>query len=183
MTIIYSNRGDNDTLTLQRIWRDIPDVTLIEITRDTEDYEEMLDRAIERERDTILFCGHGTMHGLLHPNFYEYLLHENNRGLIQARNVIGIWCYASNFAETYHVNGFFSSMYVSNINEAYQHGLTEAIVTEVDSSLELFCDRVNNLLLNQVPLDRWVEHFTSQLNENNAVEIFNYNGLRYYDNF
>lgn len=183
MTIIYSNRGDNDTLTLQRIWRDVPNVTLVEITRDDEDCDARVDSAIEQEHDTILFCGHGSPYGLLHPNFREYILHENNRNLIHARNVIGIWCHASSFAETYHVNGFFSSMYVSNINEAYQNGLTEARVTEVNSSLELFCDRVNNLLLNQVPLDRWVEHFTTQINESNSVEVFNYNGLRYYDNF
>lgn len=183
MTVIYSNHGDNDTLTLQRMWANLPNVRLIEITHDTEDYEDMVDEAIAQEEDTILFCGHGTTHGLLHPNFMEYILHENNYHLIRARNVIGIWCYASTFAETYHINGFFSSMYVSNIYEAYRNGLTEAKVTEVTVSLELFCDRVHDLLSTEVPLSEWHRLITRQLNECNSVEVFNYNGLRYYNNF
>lgn len=60
MTIIYSNAQDDDCLLLQRVWKDIPNVTLIEITPQSENWEDVVDNAISNEDDTLLFLGHGT---------------------------------------------------------------------------------------------------------------------------
>ena len=180
MTVIYSNCGDTDTALLTRIWEGIPDVTVIEITRDSVDYEDVVDEAIANEEDTILFCGHGSSHGLLHPNFSEYILHELNCHLIHARRVIGVWCYASDFARTQHLRGFFTSMYISNLNEAYTHGYTTALATEIEYSLRLFTERLNTLIINEEPMDSWYAAINNQLDTRNEVEVFNYHGLRYY---
>jgi hypothetical protein len=39
MTIIYSNWNDDDCRCLQRVWQGIPDVNVIEITSDMNDWD------------------------------------------------------------------------------------------------------------------------------------------------
>ncbi len=115
---------DDDCLTLSRIWENIPNANVIEITPTSEDWEEIVDNAISNEEDTIIFCGHGTHYGLLYPNFErgEYILHENNVNLIKARNIICIWCNASFFTSEHNLhNSFASSMFISNVGEAYDN--------------------------------------------------------------
>jgi hypothetical protein len=181
MTVIYSNFGDNDTAILPLIWEGLPNVTVIEITRDTDNFEEIVDDAILQETDTILFCGHGSTLGLLHPNLDsgQYILHENNSHLIHANRVIGIWCYASEFAEAQHLNGFFSWMFISNLNEAYEIGLTEAYASDIDMSSRLFAERLNGLLSANVPMNEWVQRLQAQMNLEIPTEVFNYMGLTY----
>ena len=181
MTVIYSNFGDRDTSVLPMMWEGIPNVNVIEIRRNTADYEQMVDNAILNEHDTIIFCGHGSEHGLFHPDLYrgEYIFHCNNRILVNAQNVIGIWCYASQFAERQRLHGFFSSMFISNINEAYQHGITDAIADDINNDMIAFCQRVNTLLRDNVPLEEWVHRIREQVNEEDRVEQYNYNGLTY----
>lgn len=181
MTVIYSNFGDNDTLVLPGIWANIPDVNVVEITSDSEDFEEMVDNAILQENDTIIFCGHGSTQGLLHPNLNsgQYILHENNCHLIHANRVIGIWCYASEFAEANHLNGFFSWMFISNLNEAYEHGYTEVLATEINTSMLQFIQRLNGLIRADVPIEEWVGRLQVQMNPDIPTEVFNYMGLTY----
>jgi hypothetical protein len=183
MTVIYSNFGDNDTAVLPLIWEGLPNVTVIEITRDTVDYENMVDAAIANETDTILFCGHGSEHGLLHPNLDsgQYILHELNCHLIHARRVIGFWCYASFFAEAQHLNGFFSSMYISNLNEAYSGGYTEALATDIDESIRLFSEYLNGLLRADVSLEDWIPQLMVHMRPELEFEVYNYFGLRYFN--
>ena len=86
MTVIYSNFGDMDTQLLQLIWEGLNPDRIIEITHDTEDYEDIVDEALMIENDTLIMCGHGTTQGLLHPNLNsgQYIIHENNVHLIHA---------------------------------------------------------------------------------------------------
>ena len=181
MTVIYSNFGDADTLALPGIWENIPNVNVIEITKDTVDFDETVNNAIWQETDTIIFCGHGTSHGLLHPNMFGYVFDNLNRNFLKAKNVIGIWCWASDFAREMKLNGFFSSMYISNISEAYRYGFTEALATDINDSLKAFCKKINQFLLDNVPLNEWVNKLHSTMNKNNLVEEYNYNGLTFLD--
>ena len=92
MTIIFSNFEDVDTLILTKLWEKFNNPIVVEVCRDTENYEDVVNQAIINETETLIFCGHGTKYGLLHPNLFsgEYLLHENNVSLIHAKRVIGI---------------------------------------------------------------------------------------------
>ena len=54
MTIIYSNRLDDDCQVLRDIWRNIPDANVIEITPDLTDWEDTVDNAIAHEDDTLI---------------------------------------------------------------------------------------------------------------------------------
>lgn len=46
MTIIYSNRQDDDCLVLQRVWSNLPNANVIEITPQSIDWEDVVDNAI-----------------------------------------------------------------------------------------------------------------------------------------
>ena len=122
MTIIFSNNMDPDCQVIKQAWQGLKDINLVEITPDTDDYEDLVNNAIIAEDDTIMFVGHGTSKGLLFPNLYrmEYLLHEFNANLVHAKNIICCWCFASNFVinMNWH-NTFATSMFISNTREAY----------------------------------------------------------------
>lgn len=179
ITVIYSNMGDDDCRILQRIWRDLPDVRVIEITPETEDYEDEVDAALAAEDDTLILCGHGTGLGLLYPNFDrgEYIVHENNAGLIHAQRVICDFCYASSFCERVGLHAFATSMFISNVNEAYDNCLTALTQDQINANSERYADELNALLRENVPLDEWVMRFGAHIDVENEVDVFNRQGL------
>lgn len=179
MTIIYSNSGDDDCLVLQRVWRNIPNVKLIEITDESKDWEDSVDNAISEETDTLLFLGHGTTHGLLFPNFNmdEYILHENNVNLIKAKNVICCWCYASTFCEKHHLKAFATSMFISNVHEAYDNGCYGFSQDDINKNGEKFYDEINYLLRNHIDLKDWIMRLGAHMDIENHLDVFNRQGL------
>lgn len=190
MTIIYSNSGDRDTSLLQTIWQGLKIDRLIGISCNDENYEEAVDEALFDEYDTLILCGHGTTQGLLHPNFSsgEYIVHENNVHLIHARNVICLWCYASEFGVTNNLHGFFTGMFISNESEAEQNGITFAqsdyddIDIDICSYERYFNSMLNTFLRNNVPLYSWINILSHDgINHSNIIGNFNFSRLRYYE--
>lgn len=179
MTVIYSNMRDEDCLVLQRAWRKIPNVNLIEITPESTDWEDMVDDAVSRESDTLLFLGHGTEHGLLFPDFSrgEYILHENNVGLIHARNVVCCWCYASSFCAMHDLRAFATSMFISNVGEAFDNCIYGYCQEQINSCGIVFFDEINGLLRHGVPLCEWVMRLGAHADVENAIDMFNRQGL------
>lgn len=189
MTVIYANHGDTDTSLLPLIWEGFNDANVVElqanlIYRVDRDYETRVNEAIAAEDDTLIICGHGTEYGLLHPDIWrgEYLIHENNYQLIHARNVICVWCHASEFAERVGMNGFFTSMFISNINEAQVYNFYDTSSRAIIDSNIRFYRNINSLLTQHTPLNEWVEHLTANSVPEDSVEAYNNNGLRYFDN-
>lgn len=191
MTIIYSNFRDRDTQLLQLIWEGLNPDRIIEINYDTEGYEDIVDDAIASENDILIMCGHGTTQGLLHPNLNsgQYIIHGNNVHLIHARNVIGSWCYAADFAETHHLHGFFTGMFISNESEADQHGISFAQSDYDDIDIDInhygryFNLQLHDFLLNNVPLNQWIDILNNDgINHSNIIGNFNFNRMRYFNN-
>ena len=183
MTVIYANSGDRDTLILQHIWEGI-NCRVIEIGVDTVDFEDEVDNALMQEENTLIICGHGTSHGLLHPNWNsgQYIIHENNVNLIHAQNVICSWCWASDFAETYNLHGFFTGMFISNVQEAEDNFIHIHDYEELDEEIYsyglYFTNYINQCLHNNVPLSEWIGGLQEPWS---YVAIFNQSRLRYYD--
>ena len=65
MTVIFSDLGDADCGTLPLLWRNIPDVKLLKLTRGESYTQDEIREAIRNEKDTLLICGHGTSSGLI----------------------------------------------------------------------------------------------------------------------
>ena len=182
MTIIFSNNMDPDCQVIKQAWQDLKDINLVEITPDTEDYEDLVNNAIIAEDDTIMFVGHGTSKGLLFPNLYrmEYLLHEFNANLVHAKNIICCWCFASDFviSMNWH-NTFATSMFISNIREACDNSIIDYTQKQINSNGErFFCD-INQLIKNKVPLNDWIMQLGAKMDIENIIDVFNRQGLYY----
>lgn len=178
-TVIFSDFGDTDTQVLTNLWEGIDDVKLVHITRDTRDAESMVNKAIAAEHDTLLFCGHGLATGLLSPK-WETLLNCENAHMVHAKRVIGIWCYAAQFAENVGLKGFFSSMFISNIDEAHMVRCYDSTPSTITREEILFCNRVNTLIRNNTPIEQWRGELLAKADMSIDIVNFNYSGLRHF---
>lgn len=129
--------------------------------------------------DLILF-GHGTELGLLNQDLNGYCVGPSELQWLRTRRVIGLWCYAGNFADRYDLHGFFTSMFISNDREATQHGFT-ATQEAIDEQNIIFAQAINRLLLDQTPMEQWVDILQSQCARDIPFVRFNYEAMAYYD--
>ena len=65
ITVIYSDMGDVDCASIPLLWKDVPDVHVMRLARDTDYTKDDIRNAIKAEDDTLIMCGHGTPRGLL----------------------------------------------------------------------------------------------------------------------
>lgn len=188
MLVIYSDFGDTDTKVLSLMWEGI-DCKVIRIhSRSTQKDKEAMIKALKEEEDTVLFCGHGSGGGLWTPNVVArdkniwsgFAFSYKEIPYVKAKNIIGIWCHASDFSRTFDVRGFYSSMFISNSGEAHFEGVEGVDNSAITKSEKLFCKRVNNLLKKKTPISQWLS-ILQNYEPSNAVEEFNYNGLYYHD--
>lgn len=182
MTVIFSNMLDDDCRILQEIWRGLDNVNVIEIRPDSVDWEDMVDAAIAAETDTLILAGHGTTRGLLFPDFSrgEYIVHQFNVHLIRAERVVCSWCYASTFVRDNHLHAFATSMFISNVNEAYDNVIMDYDQEQINANSLRFQQEMNYLLRENIPMDEWVMQLGSHMDIENAIDVFNRQAL-YYD--
>lgn len=186
MLVVHGDFKDTDTRVLSTMWEGLENVKVFKLGGDTPSgNKEDLIACLEQEKDTVLFCGHGSSGGLWYPLTARldsawgwYAFSKEDISHVKAKNIIGIWCHASDFSRLTECRGFFSSMFVSNSGEAHGvgiHGVSDKQITE---SEVLFCKRVNELLKEKVPISEW-EGKLKSYRLTNDVEVYNYGGLYY----
>ena len=116
MIVVFVNSME-DTATFSRLYDGLEDVTLL-YNPTREEVENVLR---ERPTERLMCLGHGSARGLFSHDFKGYLIDRNTTPLLQTREMIGIWCYASDFARLNNLRGFFTYMFISNPQEAFQH--------------------------------------------------------------
>lgn len=180
-TVIFSNMGDTDTLVLKHIWKDLPNVKVIEINSFNGPWSKKVEQALLTEKDTIILCGHGYPSGLLSPQTHgnPFIISEKNVRHIRAKRVIGIWCYASSFAKSMNLSGFFSSMFISNPTEALINGCTKSNGETITREEILFGQRLSKLIASDIPMSEWKKKLVEQADTSIDVVKFNYSGLTY----
>lgn len=181
VTVIFSNMGDTDTLVLKHIWEGLPNVKVVEVNSYNGPWTKKVNTAILAEKDTLIFCGHGYPSGLLSPQNHGFpcIVSERNVKFIKAKRVIGIWCHASLFARNENLHGFFSSMFISNENEARFNGCPRANAETITREEILFGKRLNQLIASDIPMQEWKQKLIDQADMGIDVVRFNYNGLTY----
>lgn len=130
--------------------------------------------------DLVLF-GHGDENGLYNVRMDGYVIGSKDVDLLRKRNVIGLWCYAGNFADKYGLHGFFTSMFISNVNEAINLNFN---VTKEDITSEniKFAVSINALLRRQVPYSAWVMNLQEIASFSDLPFVhYNYEALAYYE--
>lgn len=116
-----------------------------------------------------------------HYHKYEsmFIIDADNVHLLRDREVIGIWCYASEFAAKHNLRGFFTYMFVSNPTEANFLGFQGHTTEEVNEQNISFCNQINNLIREGVePQD-----FIDNLNYDDTIDFVHYNYSRMVYNY
>ena len=130
--------------------------------------------------EDLMCLGHGSGSGLFARDFYGYAIGVTDISLLKGRNIIGIWCHAKTFAETYGLKGYFTDMFISNPTECkafgYQH--TEE---EVDEENIKFAKEVNRLCKEGKDLTEWVGILQEGCDMSKDWVEFNYTKMRYFD--
>ena len=106
-------------------------------------------RAMMDEQDTIVLIGHGNEYGLFNHKFNGFIIDSNSVQFLRGKNVIGIWCHASAFADRYELSGFFTSMFISNVDELVTCAfpLFENCDTVIQEENVAFAKRIHTLLI------------------------------------
>lgn len=183
MTIILSNAMDEDCQILKDSWIRVPG-RFIEITPESDDsWQDKVEQAIQTETDTLVLLGHGTSFGLLFPIIErgEYIIHEFNVLDIQAKNIICVWCNASSFVSQFEElhNVVASSMFISNVNEAYDYGFSDYNQHDITEIGRRCYQELIELLTVGVPLKDWVIRIGAHADTLNEIDIFNRQGFYY----
>ena len=166
-----------DTATFAPLFKDIEGIYLYNPTR--EELEKVL---AENPTETFMCLGHGSPRGLFSADMHGFLLDRDNVHLLQNRNVIGIWCYASDFARIHNLRGFFTYMFISNAQEVFSHRFRTQTDEFVFEQNQHFASKVNELIRNETPMEDWVEILYESADRIDVDFVkFNYSNLSYFD--
>lgn len=137
-----------------------------------------------KDADSVMMLGHGNPFGLFstpdrNGQYKRHLIGERHVDFLRGKTCIGIWCFANEFADHYHLKGLFSGMIISEVQEAVDNHI-EASKEEIDSEMELFTQRLKYCIehneLKDVPAKMLeLDNRQSQLTQ------FNYSRLFYYE--
>ena len=177
MIVIHIDNGTPDAAILSSIYEGLDNIILC-YNRSKSNIKRIL-RITGNE--PVMLLGHGTPQGLLNVSQNGFAVGSEHIEWLRNRPVIGIFCYASDFADRYGLHGFFTSMFISNMEEALMLQRDKGSSEEdIMSQQRLFCERVHALLVNKTPLEQWPEALQSQADLNIPFVRFNYEALTYY---
>ena len=165
-----------DTATFAPLFKDIEGIYLYNPTR--EELEKVL---AENPTETFMCLGHGSPRGLFSADMHGFLLDRNNVHLLKDRDVIGIWCYASDFARLNNLRGFFTYMFISNAQECSYHRCGNYYNEVVYEQNRLFAEKVRGLIAENKPMEEWVDYLYESCDSSLDFVNFNYSNLAYFD--
>ena len=136
-------------------------------------------RAIINETEQIVLIGHGTECGLLNQRLDGYIIDSRMVQFLRAKDVIGIWCNASNFADRYDLTGFFTSMFISNSSELVECGFQtfDNCDDEIMRQNKIFASRINQLLYTNTPSRDWSTILFDSLSNEERFVYYNYEAM------
>jgi hypothetical protein len=156
------------------IYEGIDDVTLFDSWEQREEILKAISAAPREE--PILLLGHGCPSGLLDMR-YGLILNDFDAPILRDRpNLVGIWCYASDYAFKHGLKGFFSGMFISEPPEAWMNDV-EATPEEIDEKAWDFARRFGTQLRAGKPLGEIASELMDPRHRDSALTRFNYDRL------
>lgn len=177
MIIVYVDSME-DTSTFSSLYDNIEGSTLLfNPTR-----KEVVNILTERPNERLMCFGHGTRRGLFSHDLEEMVIDGSMVHLLRDRDIIGIWCYASDFGMIHNLRGFFTNMFISNREECVYNRCGYYPNNDIIfAENRLFAERINKLICNNTPLEDWYEILNESLNSDLEFVNFNYANLSYLD--
>jgi hypothetical protein len=178
--ILVIHPDDRSTDFLKPIYGKLPNITVI-----TGGISYMDIRQLIKEHDIVIAMGHGSLYGLFSmgkfPNSGGYIIDNMMIDLLSEKNNnVYIWCNADMFVDRYKLNGIYSGMFISEVNESIYCGIPST-QEQINESNNIFAKVLGEQLLIESSLERVYDN-TSQayrlLSESNQVA--KYNQQRFY---
>lgn len=90
-----------------------------------------------KDHGRIIMMGHGSPNGLFYTCINSEMVY-----LLREKLCVCIWCNADMFVEKYGLRGFYTGMFISEVDEAYYHSI-RATRQEIEYSNALFAREMN----------------------------------------
>jgi len=115
---------DRTTIFLELVYGAIPDKTIITGGVSKEQVKKLI-----QSHERVMMLGHGSPSGLFSvgcfPETNGYIIdYSMVELLVQKRDNVFIWCNSDSFVNLYGLKGFYSGMFISEVDEADYCGLT-----------------------------------------------------------
>lgn len=136
-------------------------------------------RAIINEKERIVFIGHGTEWGLLNQRLDGFMVDSRMVQFLRGKDIIGIWCNASNFADRYDLTGFFTSMFIFNSEDLIDCGFKtfDGCDEEIKRQNKIFASRINQFLTANTPSKEWAMKLHNSLKDEEKFVYYNYESM------
>lgn len=138
----------------------------------------------EHPERPLIINGHGTPNGLLNKDWNVYVVDSRVVDMLRRRSyIIGVWCYASEFADRYDLKGFFTSMFISTPEEAINEGFIHADPEDITKENRIFTKRLNRLCKDlcfvdgRPSMDSWVMELQRRADICKGFVRFNYEAM------
>ena len=180
MSTLIIHPEDFSTTFLETVYQNLMDKTLV--TGGVS--KEQLKKLVEKN-ERIIMLGHGSPSGLFAVGqfgFYSDLIidHTFVPLLRKSKSNIFIWCYADAFVNLYNLKGFYSGMFISEVEEANYCGLPFISQEMVDESNYAF----GNILSDNLCQDANIIYHNVRtkygvLAKKNPVALYNWERLNF----
>jgi len=179
MKTLIIHPEDPSTSFLDIVYKDIPNKTVITGGCTKGDVQQLI-----REHDRVMMMGHGTPGGLFSVGQFQnsngYIIDYNTAHILNLKdNSVFIWCNADKYVETFGLKGFYSGMFISEVEEADYCGIPGTDQELIDESNFGFC----NIIAKYINEDKNIIH-ENVLKEYGQIAVENpvalYNNLRLY---
>ena len=156
------------------IYEGLDNVTLFDSWEQRDEIRAAIAAAPREE--PVLLLGHGCPYGLYDLR-YGLVLTDADAELLKDRpNLVGIWCYASDYASRHGLKGFFSGMFISEEPEAWVNGV-DAKAGEIDGKAWDFAGRFGDMLRAGMPLEDAARELMDPRHVDSDLTRFNYSRL------
>ena len=134
MKTLIIHPKDESTTFLDIVYKDIPNQTLV-----TGGYTKGEIQQLIREHDRVMMMGHGSPVGLFSVGVFGssngYIIDQTMVPLLtEKKDNVFIWCNADKFVNTFKLKGFYSGMFISEIEEADYCGIPGTDQELIDES-------------------------------------------------
>jgi len=131
---------DPSTKFLEPIYKSIKNKKVV-----SGDYSSTRIREMIIRYDRVIMMGHGTSNGLFSvgqfPDQAIYVIDHTFADLLREKqNSVYIWCNADEFVESYKLSGFYTGMFISELNEAFFCDVNGVLDSEIEISNRLFSE-------------------------------------------
>jgi len=128
------------------------------------------------EHDKIIMLGHGSADGLFSSKQDRFIIDSDLVYLLREKILVGIWCYAVDFAHKYKLKGLFSGMIISEMDEAYLNNI-EATEKEIHQQNTDFAKAIRDI--EAFENKQSVLYFKQKYKGNSDVRNFNRERIYY----